>query len=393
MVCEPKDHVYSLDPKKNKLGGYLLNDVHYTTSLIKDKIGYEKNTVLDEDNIIVSLINGLSKTPYKINIDTLEYIFKFGLEKKIIIDDSNDELESFRKNPFNKKYSEKDSLKFRSIISKILMQRNILNIAETYSKVYSIYFPVRMDQRTRIYCVTDFFDYQKSDLAKGLISFVRPGHITKYDSEYIKYFKAYGANMYGHSLDKKSLNYRVKWVDENRSKILNFYSNDIVDNAESKACFISFCFEYKRFIEFMNNIDNIVFYTYLPIQLDATCNGYQHLALLTHEIGLLSKLNLGVSTHNDDPNDYYSYIADITKDHMDSLIKEMPKEIDDTIKNIKELNIKLKKSKLHVIKYIYDKIFEVDNLINEIYNSINKENKLLDKKLKTFLKDFSVRLN
>jgi hypothetical protein len=81
MVCEPKDHVYSLDPIKLKLGGYLLNDKRFTTSLIKDKIGYEKNTVLDDDNIIVSLINGLSKTPYKINIDTLEYIFKFGVEK------------------------------------------------------------------------------------------------------------------------------------------------------------------------------------------------------------------------------------------------------------------------------------------------------------------------
>jgi DNA-directed RNA polymerase len=90
------------------------------------------------------------------------------------------------------------------------MERNVLSIAETFSKVEYIYFPVRLDFRTRIYCVTDFFDYQKSDLAKGLISFGKPGHITKFDSEAIKYFKAYGANMFGYNMDKKSLNYRVK---------------------------------------------------------------------------------------------------------------------------------------------------------------------------------------
>jgi len=209
MVCEPKDHVYSSDPTKNKLGGYLLNDVHYTSDLIKDRIGYGDQTILKDQNIIVSLVNGLSKTPYKINTETLEYIYKFGLEKNIIIDDSSEEIRSFINNPY-KKYTKKDSIKYRSIVSKILMERNVLSIADTFSKVECIYFPVRLDFRTRIYCLTDFFDYQKSDLAKGLISFAKPGHITKYDYEVIKYFKAYGANMYGYSLDKKSLNYRVK---------------------------------------------------------------------------------------------------------------------------------------------------------------------------------------
>jgi len=210
MVCEPKDYVYSLtNPKINKLGGYLLNDVYYTNSLIKPRRGYAKQTVLKEGNVIVSMVNGLSKTPYKINTDTLKYIYAYGIEKKIIIDNSSSEILSFKENPYrnnNKKYNEK----YRSIISKILMERNILSIAEIYSKVDKIYFPLRLDFRTRINCQTDHFDYQKSDLAKGLILFANPGIINKYDEEVIKYFKAYGANMYGNNLDKKSLNYRVK---------------------------------------------------------------------------------------------------------------------------------------------------------------------------------------
>jgi DNA-directed RNA polymerase len=44
--------------------------------------------------------------------------------------------------------------------------------------------------------------------------------------------------------------------------------------------------EYKRFVEFMDNENVMEFHTYLPVQLDATCNGFQHLALLSNETTL-----------------------------------------------------------------------------------------------------------
>jgi hypothetical protein len=349
MVSEPKEFIFSNEPKENKLGGYLLNDIHYTDGIFKDKIGYGKCTTLRNNNIIVSLINGLNKTPYKINTDTLNYIYKYGFDKNILIDDTDSELLSFMDNPY-KSCSKIESKKFRSTFSKILMQRNILNIAEVYSNVDKIYFPVRLDQRTRIYCITDYLDYQKNDLAKGLILFANPGIITKYDTEVINYFKAYGANMYGSSLDKKSVNYRVKWVDDNSDKILNFETNTIVDNAENKVSFISFCYEYKRFKEFWDNKDQVVFYTYLPTRLDASCNGYQHLVLLTKENKLLNKLNLDKSTHDDDPNDFYTYIFEKIGEYIDTLITELSK-IQKSKMNEKEISLyqsykKLKKVRL-----------------------------------------------
>lgn len=96
-------------------------------------------------------------------------------------------------------------------------------------------------------------------MAKGLLSFARPGIINKHDYEAIKYFKAYGANLFGDGLDKKSLNHRVKWIDNNSLRILGFEHNDIVDNAENKSCFISFCFEYKRFIDFLISKQALLF--------------------------------------------------------------------------------------------------------------------------------------
>lgn len=95
--------------------------------------------------------------------------------------------------------------------------------------------------------------------------------------------------MFGDNLNKKSLNSRVKWVlccfaEDNSDKILDFENNDNINNAENKVSFISFCFEYIRFVKFMKNNDSVVFYTFLPIQLDASYNAYQHLVLLTKYI-------------------------------------------------------------------------------------------------------------
>ena len=66
----------------------------------------------------------------------------------------------------------------------------------------------------------------------------------------------------------------------------------------------------------MNNKEQVVFNTHLPIQLDATCNGYQHLALLTKEKGLLDKLNLGKSNYNLDPQDFYKHVKDLLSEYV-----------------------------------------------------------------------------
>lgn len=111
MVCEPKEYVCK---KRNKLGGYLLNDECYTTSIIKDRIGYGVKTTLLSD-IVVNLVNGVSKIPFKINTDILDYIYRQGIQKKIITDDTTEEIQSYFNNPH-----EKTNYKLKPIISKIL---------------------------------------------------------------------------------------------------------------------------------------------------------------------------------------------------------------------------------------------------------------------------------
>ena len=327
MICPPKPYNYSENTMKNIQGGFLMNDVLYSSAIMNKKIGYANQTKLSDNNTIVDEVNGMGCVPFKVNTDTLNFVIEYGISKRILLDPEVEGLDQYISNPYTG-YSKRDSKKFRSLLSKWLMERNILNIASIYSNFEKIYFPTRLDFRTRVYCNTDYFSYQSNDLARGLILFAEPGKILKHDITAINYFKAFGANMFGSSLDKKSLSYRVKWIDENSDILLNFYNNDIVDKAEEKISFISFCFEYKRFMDFIKDNNRSVFYTYLPIRLDASCNCYQHLALLTKENVIYDKLNLASSTFDDDPDDFYTFMNNRINVYIRNKVDYLKKSID-----------------------------------------------------------------
>lgn len=187
----------------------MTNDVYVTDELFIDKVGYKVDTILSENNSIINLIYGVSKVPYKVNKDTLNFLELYGIEKGVLINSNNEELVDFRQN-LKSKRTKKDTRELKSLSSSVTLQTNILNIANTYSSVEKLYFPVRLDQRTRLYCTPEYFNYQSTDLAKGLLLFAEPGTIHKHDTEAINYFKSFGAILFDSSLSKKSLTSRVK---------------------------------------------------------------------------------------------------------------------------------------------------------------------------------------
>ena len=130
----------------------------------------------------------------------------------------------------------------------------------------------------------------------------------KNDTTAINYFKAYGANCFGNMLNKKSWVDRSKWIDENEKDIINYTNGVLISKAENKLLFTAFCIEYNKWLQSYNNIETSYFETHLPIQLDATCNGYQHLSLLISDYDMAKELNLVKSSKEDIPKDYYGFI-------------------------------------------------------------------------------------
>ena len=382
MIVEPKQ--YKLVDNKIILGGFLKNDISYVENLFIDKVGYKYTTKLKKDNDIIDLINGVSRVPYKINKETLEFIQLYGVEKGIIISVDQSKYNTVKTTPNNEsnkfvykpyiKRSKKLDKQLRSVQSSIYMQTNILNIAELYSLVDKIYFPVRLDQRTRLYCSTEYLNYQSTDLAKGLLLFAKPGFIYKDDIDSINYLKSYGATLFDSVLDKKSLNYKVKWIDNNTDYILNFKFNDIINKSNHKACFLSFCFEYTRFVEFMNDINATIFTTYLPIQLDASCNGYQHLSLLTRDKKVLKQLNLTPSTKDDDPDDLYNFMLIKVREYLNNRLSSKISDDEERLSIIRLDKIHLNRSivKKALMTYSYNTSTpQMVSYIKQMLNSYN----------------------
>ena len=304
MIVKPKQYSSEEIGGKEfeKLGGYLLNDEMTNIPLVKKSPENKEHSSILKKNIIYDLVNNISSIPYKVNVDVLDFIL---IDKpEYFIDemcwDSNNPLLE------KPKLTIKQKRELDSYLSKKELQDNIIGIATIFSQVPEFYFPVKLDYRGRLYCIPEYFNYQSCNLAKALLLFKKGDKIIKNDETAINYFKIYGANCFG--LDKKSFNERVKWVDNNVKNIENFWDGELIKKADNKLLFLAFCFEFNRWLQCANNHDVMYFETYLPIQMDATCNGFQHLSLLSSDKSLAKELNLTKSTWADKPKDFYSFL-------------------------------------------------------------------------------------
>ncbi len=64
-----------------------------------------------------------------------------------------------------------------------------------------------------------------------------------------------------------------------------------------------------------------MFITHLPIYIDATCNGLQHLASMSSEANLAKLVNLTRSTYLDSPQDIYTEMCKLIEKEIKTLVK------------------------------------------------------------------------
>lgn len=203
MICKPKEY------SETELGGYLLNKEEYSENLFIEKKAYGVVSEIAETNKVYSTINSISQTPFKINAELLNYITS---EKGSIFLEDPRRVHEFE---LVKTKSKRHLRTIKSYNSKLLLQEIVLDIADFYKNFSEIYFPVRLDQRGRLYCTPNYFHYQANELSKALILFSKalilfsePGTIERYDEENICYLKVYGANCFGGGLSKRSTAYK-----------------------------------------------------------------------------------------------------------------------------------------------------------------------------------------
>ena len=160
--------------------------------------------------------------------------------------------------------------------------KQAIRAAEMFDGYPNLYFVHRADSRGRLYPLTFGVSPQGSDLSKALLHFANGKPVDTPDA--ILWFHVQGANKFG--FDKATLQERKQWVVDRQDLILSF-ADDPVNNtgweeAGDPLQFLAWCFEYAEWVRDTNGS----FVSRIPISMDGSCNGLQHLsAMLRDEVG------------------------------------------------------------------------------------------------------------
>ena len=138
--------------------------------------------------------------------------------------------------------------------------------------------------------------------------------------------------------------------------IINFENGILISKAENKLLFVTFCFEFRKYIHALNKGQEY-FISNLPLQFDASCNGFQHLTLLIRDSNLAEQLNLSSSKFSDRPKDFYNFIA-LKLNHF--FINE--------VKNNKDLSLENKESYERLVNLNIERDLVKKPLMTKPYN-------------------------
>jgi DNA-directed RNA polymerase len=179
------------------------------------------------------------------------------------------------------------------------------------------YFPWQVDHRGRAYPVPPLMNPQSDHIGRAVIEFADGKPLGNNRGVY--WLAIHLANCYWKK-KKVSFKKRRAWVQENEKEILDFASNPLLEASPCQACasrrvhrfwteadqpwlFLAACLEWKRYKE-----EGPGMISHLPISMDGSCNGYQHLSAMGLDpIGGRATNLMGF----EDPEDIYQWVSDL----------------------------------------------------------------------------------
>jgi DNA-directed RNA polymerase len=297
---------------------------HESTGISIIKKGYENALKYFESHDMSYLINTLNKlnnTGWRINN------FVFNVYKECM----HNEINPFK---FTK---EIDPIKRASLI---IEAEAIQRLAEKHLNK-TFYHLYNLDFRGRIYPNTAFLHEQSSDNAKGILMLDEAVELGK-DGYY--WLCVHTANLWGN--DKVSLDDRVQWVQDNFDHLLEYVEDPLSYtewmNADKPFSFLAACYELSMISEWTNNGNTIEsFPSCLPVYIDGSNNGVQHLVAMSQDDEVAPLVNLVPSEL---PGDVYMFIADKVWERLDTKVKNLDKETKDRFEEVFNTAISLQRA-------------------------------------------------
>ena len=229
-------------------------------------------------NGFIKSMNVLQQTEWKINTKVRDILLR---NRKKILNQYKD---------FPKKY------KSKIIEFDLTMERSEL-IGDK-----SFYQYTEADYRGRVYYTTPFLNFQGNDIARGQMLFAEGKPMTDeglrrlkihiaccynetyskdnlpewLTTDYLPYLKE--EELDDISVDKMTLEDREAWADNNIKKLMEIADKEIIDsNAEKPISLLASVLEIK------DALDKEEYITYLPIPIDGSNNGWQHLCAMSKD--------------------------------------------------------------------------------------------------------------
>jgi DNA-directed RNA polymerase len=306
MLCEPND--WTGDFK----GGYLTNELRKLTKLVRTRDF--RGCLLIQDSKALVMLNLLQKVPYRIN-DRVLQLANFCMDHRNTVGKFRaDEPTPPPPKPEPwETASEDDKISYRRMRTEIedqnsaLAQRNYrtteaLYVANKY-KGETFWIPWSFDFRGRVYPIPSSLSPQGTDFDKSLIYFEEEGPV----NEWWLAFQV--ATTYG--LDKSPMDERIEWVNKNHEFLIRIASDpegtiSEWSRVEEPWCFIAAVLEYYQCV-----ITKTKKTSGLPVSVDATCSGLQHLSALALDRTAAEMVNV---VPTDKPSDGYRIVAEKSKE-------------------------------------------------------------------------------
>ena len=285
MVCPPNDW------SNEERGGYLTEEIRKQHPLVRkvNSLGLVK-----QGDVPISMLNNLQRVEYCIN--------------KPVLSVANWAFENFRTigkftretvkpvPPLPHEGATPDEIKaYKRLRREIedynaqLEQKNwrtteVMYVANRYEKEDRFWLPWSFDYRGRIYSLVTSLSPQGTDFDKSLLMFAEAGEVNPYWLAF--------AVATTHGQDKSSMEDRISWTWNNRSLISAVATDPIANlslwsNASEPWSFLAACIEYHECcIAFTRDTSG------LPIGIDATQSGIQHLAALSRDSDAAALVNI-----------------------------------------------------------------------------------------------------
>lgn len=311
---------------------------HPTTGYNLIKHAHEnaiKQVKTNDTSYLIDTLNKLGDTGWRINK------FVFDVFKK---------SRYWDKTPFSFS-KEVDREKIVSLMVEInaietLAERNLDN---------AFYHLYNVDFRGRIYPNTAFLHEQSSDNAKGLLLLDKSVPL---GDDGLYWLTVHTANMWGN--DKVSLDERSDFVMNNWDTYMSYVAdpkgNDSWMDADKPLCFLACCYELSLINKWVNVEKQRVedFPSNLPVYIDGSNNGVQHLVAMSKDEEIAPLVNL---VPRDVPGDVYMYIAEHTMSRIGELLLETEqkkvdafstffKEFQRLLKEAREAPVKTERAKI-----------------------------------------------